>query len=122
MRLSELKGEKALDALGEIIEPAVKIMQDPAVVAAARAGNTLEIVKIMCKDHKREVITMMAVLDDQDPATYEVGLLTLPAKLLELLNDPEVQMLFTQRGRTEGETPSGSASENTEGRKKQGSS
>lgn len=122
MRLSELKGEKALDALGEIIEPAVKIMQDPAVVAAARAGNTLEIVKIMCKDHKREVITMLAVLDDQDPATYEVGLLTLPAKLLELLNDPEVQMLFTQRGRTEGETPSGSASENTEGRKKQGSS
>lgn len=122
MRLSELKGEKALDALGEIIEPAVKIMQDPAVVAAARAGNTLEIVKIMCKDHKREVITMLAVLDDQDPATYEVGLLTLPAKLLELLNDPEVQKLFTQRGRTEGETPSGSASENTEGRKKQGSS
>lgn len=122
MRLSELKGEKALEALGEIIEPAVKIMQDPAVAAAARAGNTLEIVKIMCKDHKREVITMLAVLDDQDPATYEVGLLTLPAKLLELLNDPEVQMLFTQRGRTEGETPSGSASENTKGRKKQGSS
>ena len=47
MRLSELKGEKALDVLGEIIEPAVRIMQDKKIVTAARSGKTLEIVKIM---------------------------------------------------------------------------
>ena len=122
MRLSDLKGEKALEALGEIIEPAVKIMQDPAVVSAARAGNTLEIVKIMCKNHKKEIITILAVLDGEDPDTYEVSLLTLPAKLLELLNDPEVQKLFTSPGQTEGETSFGSVSENTEGHKKQSSS
>lgn len=118
MRLSDFKGEKALAVLGEIIDPAVRIMQDKAVAAAARAGNILEIVKIMCKDHKSEVITIMAVLDEQDPATYEVGLLTLPAKLLELFNDPEIQKLFISQGQTEGQTSSGSASENTEGRKK----
>lgn len=118
MRLSELKGEKALEVLGEIIEPAISIMQDKNIVSAARVGNTLEIVKIMCKDHKREVITMLAVLDGEDPATYEVGLLTLPAKLLELLNDPEVQRLFTSQGQMEEATTSGSASESTKARKK----
>lgn len=122
MRLSDLKGEQALDVLGDIIEPAVRIMKDQKIAAAARAGNTLEIVRILCKDHKQEVITMLAILDGEDPATYEVGLLTLPAKLMELLNDPEVQRLFTPRGQTEEKTSSGSASENTEGRKKQRSS
>lgn len=116
MRLSDLKGEKALEVLGEVIEPAVRIMQDKKVVKAARAGNTLEIVKIMCRDHKKEVIHILAVLDEEDPATYEVGLLTLPAKLLQFLNDPEVQKLFISQGQTE--TSSGSASETTKGRKK----
>lgn len=122
MRLSELKGEKALDVLGELLEPAVKIMQDPQVAAAARSGKALDIVKVMCKDHKQEVITILAILDEQDPATYEVGLLTLPAKLLELFNDPEVQRLFMPQGQKEEEISSGSASASTEGRKKQGAS
>lgn len=118
MRLSELKGEKALDVLGEIIEPAVRIMQDKKIVTAARSGKTLEIVKIMCKDHKKDVIVILAALEEQDPATYEVGLLTLPAKLLEVLNDPEMQRLFTPQGQREGKESSGPALENTEGRKK----
>lgn len=118
MRLADLKGENALAVLGEIIDPAVRIMQDPAIATAARAGNILEIVKLMCKTHKTEVITIMAVLDGQDPATYEIGLLTLPAKLVELLNDPEIQKLFLSQGQTEGPISSGSASETTEGRKK----
>lgn len=122
MRLSDLKGERALEVLGDLIEPAIKIMQDKTIVTAARAGNTLEIVKIMCKAHKKEVITMLAVLDEQDPDTYEVGLMTLPAKLLELLNDPEIQKLFTPQGQTEEKSSSGSASETTEDRKKHGSS
>lgn len=122
MKISELKGEKALDVLGDIIEPAVHIMQDRRVLSAAQAGNTLEMVKIMCKEHPKEVIKIMAHLDGQDPSTYEVGLLTLPAKLLQIINDPEMQKLFMPQGQTEEATSSGSASGNTKGQKKRGSS
>lgn len=122
MKLSELKGEKALDVLAEIIEPAVAIMQDKDVVTNARKGNTLGVVKVMCKSHKREVITILAALEEQNPDTYEVGLLTLPAKLLELLNDPEIQRLFTPAGQTSGAQSSGPVSVNTKDRKAQNTS
>ena len=122
MKLSELKGEKALDVLAEIIEPAVSIMQDKDVVTNARKGNTLGVVKAMCKSHKKEVITILAALEEQDPNTYEVGLLTLPAKLLELLNDPEIQRLFTPAAQTSDKPSSGPVSENTKDRKKQNTS
>ena len=112
MKLSESKGEKALDVLAEIIEPAVEIMQDKKIVAAAKAGKTLEIVKCACKDHKKAVITILAVLDDADPDTYEVGVLTLPAKILELLNDPDIQAVFTSPPNKEAKKSSGKQSGN----------
>ena len=114
MKLSELKGEKALDVLADIIEPAVEIMQDKRVVTAAKAGKTLEIVKTACKHHKKAIITILAVLDEADPATYEVGVLTLPAKILELLNDPEIQTLFISPPKKEAKKSSGKQSENIE--------
>lgn len=122
MRLSELKGEKALEVLAEIIEPAMRIMKDKAVVSAAQEGNTAGVVKAMCKGHAKDVIHILAIMEDQDPETYEVGLLTLPAKLVQLLNDPEIQALFISPGQMKESPNSGSASESTKARKKQGSS
>lgn len=122
MKLSELKGEKALEVLAEVIEPAMRIMKDKAVVSAAQEGNTAGVVKAMCKNHAKDVIHILAIMEEQDPATYEVGLLTLPAKLVQLLTDPEVQSLFISPGQNTASNNSGSASESTKARKKQASS
>lgn len=98
MKLSEIKGEQAIDALAELIEPAALIFADEDIKNSAKAGEPkLILAKKILKGHKAEVIKILAILDGEDPATYEVNLLTLPVKLLEILNDPEVSSLFTSQ-------------------------
>lgn len=114
MKLSEYKGEKALDLLADLIEPATAIMADKEISRLAKAKMPpIKIVKTAIKNHKPEVIEILAILDGADPKEYaeKVTLFTLPAKLLEIFNDPDLVSLFTLQGqKTEG-TSSGSATE-----------
>lgn len=117
MRLSEYKGEQALDMLADLIEPVATIMADPEIERLARSGQPqVKIIKPAIKNHKKEVIEILAILDCADPSDYasKVNLFTLPAKLLEILNDPDLMSLFTSQGQTKDETSSGSATENIE--------
>lgn len=115
MKLSEYKGEQALDMLADLIEPAATIMADKEVANFAKSGKpVIKIIKPLIKNHKKEVIEIMAILEGEDPKKYadKVNLFTLPAKLLELLNDPDLQSLFTLQGQ-KTETYSGSAMAST---------
>jgi hypothetical protein len=114
MKLSEIKGEQALDVLADIIEPASEIMSDKLVSAAAKSGQQVKAIKLAIKGHKRALIEIMAALDGAEVDEYEVNVLTLPAKLLEILNDPMVMSLFTSQGQKTEKTSSGSATENIE--------
>lgn len=114
MKLSEYKGEKALDLLADLIEPATAIMADKEITNAVRANlPKIKIVKAAIKNHKAEVIEILAILDGADPKEYaeKVTLFTLPAKLLEIFNDPDLMSLFTLQGQKMEETSSGSATE-----------
>lgn len=116
MKLSEYKGEKALDLLADLIEPAAAIMADKEITNAVRANlPKIKIVKAAIKNHKAEVIEILAILDGEDPKKYaeKVTLFTLPAKLLEIFNDPDLMNLFTLQGQ-KTETLSGSATESIE--------
>lgn len=94
-KLSEIKGEEALDVLAEIIEPAAEIFTDEAVKKALTEGkNKLEAVKVVLKNHKKAVIAVMAALEGVAVEEYQPPLLALPAMLLEVLNDPDLQKLF----------------------------
>lgn len=96
MKLSDIKGEKAIETLAELIEPLTAILADEDVKKAVDEKKPRpKIVSIALKRHPREVITCLALLDGSDPETYEVNLVTLPAKILELLNDDLVTGLFT---------------------------
>lgn len=108
MKLSELKGEAALDVLAELIEPAVEIMQDKELKAALEAKEMAKGIKIAIKNHKKAVIHMMAIVDGEDPETYQPGVLDLPVKLLNLLNDPDVMGLFRLPQGQENQFGSGS--------------
>lgn len=99
MKLSEIKGEHAIDVLADLMEPATRIFADEEVQKSVRSKEPkLILAKKLLKGHKREVIEILAILDGEDPDTYEVNLLTLPVKLLEILNDPEINSLFTSQG------------------------
>lgn len=118
MKLSDYKGEQALDIFVELMEPATTIMADKEVAQLAKSNVPIvKIVKAAIKNHKREVIEILAILDGEDPKEYakKITVFSLPAKLLEILNDPDVQSLFTSQGQTI-EASSTSATESTEAR------
>ena len=123
MKLSDYKGEAALDKLAEIIEPLTIMLADPAMQEIAKSGSSsmIKYAKPMLKNHKKEVLEILAALEDEPVETYieKVTLLTLPAKLIEFLNDPEVQALFPSQAQNEVTSLAsiGSVTENTEAKK-----
>ena len=113
MKLSEFKDDAALDLIADIIEPATEILADPAIKEAF-GRSKMAAIKVAIKNHKSAIKEIIARLDGKKPEEYHFTALSLPVKLLTLLNDPELQQLFTLSGRTEGENACSSASENTE--------
>lgn len=97
MRLSDIKNEQALDTLADIIEPTADILADENIKEMFRTESKLKLVAYIIKNHKQSVIEILARLDGQDPETYTFTLLSLPKKVLELLNDPELVDLFTSQ-------------------------
>ena len=117
MRLSEIKGEKALDVVADLIDPVADIMSDKRIrplLETGKPADRIQAIKIGIKDHKQAGTTMLAILNDEDPKTYEPSVLTLPLQLLALLNDPEVQALFGSQAQTSDGISSMPAQENIE--------
>lgn len=115
MKLSDYKGGEAIDLLADLLTPIVNIYQDEEFRdALEEKKSNLEIVQLLLKSHKEDVLYMMALIDQEDPATYEPSIFGLPMKLLEIMQMPEVSMLFTLRGQKQKSENSGSATESTE--------
>lgn len=93
-KLSEIKGEEALDVLAEIIEPAAEIFTDENVKKALKSESRIKAAKIILKDHKKAILALMAALEETPVEEYKPTLLALPALILGVLNDPELQSLF----------------------------
>ena len=118
MKISDIKGEAALDAFADMLDPAMEIMTDPAISAAYKNPETTraQLVGLIVKGHKKAVITIMAILDGKDPETYadEINIFTVPAKLMEIINDPEVRSLFPLQVRQKTSESFGPATVNTQ--------
>lgn len=115
MRLSDFENEKALDALADLLDPLSVILTDEEIKKLYNAkASKLKIVQALLRSHSKEVIHVLAILDDVPVEEYRVNLLTLPIKLMQLLNDPEIQEVFTSQGQKNTETSSGSAMETIE--------
>ena len=113
MKLSEYQGEAALDILADLIEPAGEIMTDKEIGEVFKK-NRFRAIGLAIKNHKKAVMQIMAIIDGVPVEEYKCNVFTLPVKILELLNDPDIVQLFTYQGQTGDATSSGSASENTE--------
>lgn len=111
MKLSDYKGEDALDLIADILEPSMEIIGDPEIKETARSKdkNLMQIVKIILKKHKKSILEIMARIDGEDPDEYNPTFFELPKKILELLNDESLIDLFTSQGQKEVVPLSGSA-------------
>ena len=113
MKFSEIKNEQAIEALANMFDPIVEITSDAEIVSAARNNEKVSMVKLMLKNHSRAIFELLAASEGVSPDEYECNMLTLPIKLLELLNQPEFNFLFPSQGQ-EMPISSGSAMESTE--------
>ena len=111
MKLSEYQGEAALDLLADLIEPAGEIMSDKQIGDIFKE-NRFKAIGLAIKNHKRAVMKILATMDGVPAEEYKCNVFSLPVKILELLNDPEMIQLFQYQGQTGDANSSGSASEN----------
>lgn len=117
MNLQNIKGEKALDVLADIIEPATTIIADKEIGEMMRGGKTIKAMSRALKEYKPQVVEILAALAGETPEEYKqkITVLSLPVALLRLFNDPDVaELLFQSQAQTVGATSSGPATENTE--------
>ena len=112
MKLSEYQGEAALDILADLIEPAGEIMSDKEIGEVFKK-NRFKSIGLAIKKHKKAIMQILATIDGVPVDEYKCNVFTLPVKILELLNDPDLIQLFTYQGQTGDAKASGSASENT---------
>ena len=118
MKLSEIKGEKAIEVFADLLEPVSNILSDEEVANAFRSDKSkVEIIKTMLKKHAKDVIKAMAIIDGVPVDEYEVNFLTLPSKLMEIFNDEAISELFTSQSQNLTSEHSGSVMENIEEKK-----
>lgn len=113
-KLSDYKGEEALDLLVDILEPCVEIMSDKEAVALLYSKDKkTDGVKKLIKDHKKAVMELLAAMEGVPVDQFECSIYTLPVRLLEILNDKELLAFFTAQQSEDSSGVFGSAMENT---------
>lgn len=110
MRLADIKGDKAFDVLADLLDPIGVMAVDNEIKEAAEV-NYLKAVQVALRKHPKELKDILAILSLENPETFEVSLATLPRLVIELVNDPDVRVLF--QSQSQDNTSSGSAMENT---------
>lgn len=122
MRLSDYKGEDALDLIADLMEPIGCILEDKkfqqAVESVENNSQLLKVAKHLLKNHKRECIEILARIDGIPVKEYKPNVFELTKKVVELIGDPQVQELFISQGQIKTAANFGSATGNTEDKEK----
>lgn len=115
MKLSDWKGEEAIDLLADLLDPVMQIVTDKELKEKREAKATRgELLKTALKGHKKEIITILALINGEDPEEYEPSLIELPGMVMEMLNDEALMKLFQSQDQTSPEESSGPVTGNTE--------
>ena len=114
MRLSEFKDEKGVEVVAKLLVPIGNISRDGETAEANKnAKSMLDFASVILQKHQRDVMDMLAILDDKDPAEYHCTAATVLFDVINMFSDPDMLLLFGLQRQTPAS--SGSASENTEG-------
>lgn len=99
-KISDYRDEDALDLLADIMEPAVEILADETVRKTFETENRMKLASVAIKNHKESVMQILARLEGVPREEYHCTIFTLPAVVLEVLNDGELLGFFTAQART----------------------
>jgi hypothetical protein len=96
MKLSEFKGEKVFDVMGELIEPITLMLADKEISTTFKDKPKLALAQYIIKAHKAEAIRILAALSDKSVDEYlaDVNIISLVKDIVEMLNDEELISFF----------------------------
>lgn len=120
MKLSDIKGEAAIDTLANLIEPVTEILADPDIKEAVEKKKPkLLIAKDLLKKHKKEVIEVLAAFNQKTYEEYvgKASLASILVETIDLLNDEDLMAFFNSQVESMGQSASGLRMVNTEGKK-----
>lgn len=107
-KILDARGDEALDVLAELLGPIGNIAADPEITGMMKTGGggtMLDLARLMLKNHKGDVVAIMAIDDGKSEAEERQFLtaLTIPGRLIKILSVPAVRDLLF--GSQEPETP-----------------
>ena len=114
--MKQRTNEEQLELFADLLEPAAEILGDEEIAKVFKGGGkAVTAVKMAIKNHKAAVVALLAALDGESAETYVVPAPPILAvKLLNFLNDPDLQQLFTSPGQKNVAASFGSDTESTE--------
>ena len=107
-----------LDRLADAIEAAQAIANDDKWTQNVLAKNYAPAFLHVIRNHKPEVVKILAFIDNADAATYEIDSESIFRRLMKLYRDDDIKVLldlFTSRVQKNVSAFSGPVTENTEG-------
>lgn len=126
MKLSDIKGDRVLDVIADIIDPIANIVQDKDVAAMferkavpegmdARdffAERMCKGLPILLKGHKADIIAVMAAIEGVAPEQYaeSLDLPKLLTDVMELVTDDALLDFLSSSGTGKGADAPGAAS------------
>jgi hypothetical protein len=115
MKLSEIKGERAIEALADLIAPAREILGDAKLKELIKADK-LGAVQYALKTYKKEVLEILAITEGMSVEEFKetCTVMSLPNKLLEILTDKELMGFLYSQVPDEAMTFFGNVMGNTE--------
>lgn len=113
MKLLEAKGEEAIGILAELMIPFAELAADVTIAHCLKSNQTYKAVMFALKKYPKTVLRFLAICEGVPYEEYKPTVLEIPARLMEVLNDPTVQALFFTPEQTT-ENYGGSATEITE--------
>ena len=100
MKLSEIKGDRALEVIADIMEPITNLISDPETKKALKNNGKEPVVKILpkiIKTHKDDIYKMLAILDGVTVEEYaeSANMVKIIQDFSDVVMDESIQTLFT---------------------------
>lgn len=129
MKLSDIKGERTLDVIADLIKPIANIAQDELagemfkrekLPEGATAQEFLlerakKFLPALLKKHKQDIVSILSTIEGVSAAKYKksLNLVKLTKDFIDLMIDEAFAQLFISAQTEEAEASSGSVPENT---------
>lgn len=114
MKISEIKDEKAVEVLGDLFEPIIRICKHEEVQQAARSNVGIELAKSMIKADPSAVLEILAICNQVPVEEYHPNPFVVLRDLAGILTDPDISTLFFSQEPKAAMSASGSATDNTQ--------